>query len=134
MRLHHVAYTTADLDRKAAELQRLFGFRPIADPIIDPVQRVRIQFFDTGNGSLMELLEPHGDKSPVTRHLKNGGGLYHQCFEVDDLEGTLDRLRDSGEAFVVCEPVPAPAIDNRRVAFIVTADRDLVEFLEAERP
>jgi hypothetical protein len=53
--------------------------------------------------------------------------------EVDDLDGTLERLRASGEAFVVCEPVPAPAIDNRRVAFVVTADRDLVEFLEAER-
>ena len=131
MRLHHVAYTTQDLDRKAAQLTALFGFRPIADPVIDPVQGVRIQFLDMGDGSLMELLEPHGERSPVARHLKGGGGLYHLCYEVDDLEGTLERLRDSGEAFVVCEPVPAPAIENRRVAFVVTADRDLVEYLEA---
>ncbi len=131
MRLHHVAYTTNDLDRKVEQLSALFGFRPIAEPVIDPVQRVRIQFMDLGGGSLMELLEPHGEKTPVTRHLSKGGGLYHLCFEVDDLESTLERLRNSGEAFVVCDPVPAPAIDNRRVAFVVTADRDLVEFVEA---
>ena len=61
-----------------------------------------------GDGGLLELLEPHGEKSPVLRHLQKGGGLYHLCFEVDDLEGTLQRLRDTGEAVVVCEPVPAP--------------------------
>lgn len=130
MRLHHVAYTTNDLDRKAAQLRKLFGFEPIAAPIVDPTQRVRIQFLDMGEGSLMELLEPHGDKSPIAGHLKKGGGLYHLCFEVDDLEGKLNQLRESGEAFVVCEPVQAPAINYRRVAFVVTTDRDLVEFVE----
>lgn len=133
MRLHHVAYVTDDLDRKSAQLSALLGFRATAAPMVDSVQGVRCQFMQTGDNGLVELLEPHGEKSPVIRHLKKGGGLYHLCFEVDDLEGTLQRLRDTGEAVVVCEPVPAPAIDNRRVAFVVTADRDLIEFLEAER-
>ena len=69
----------------------------------------------------------------MQRYLQKGGGLYHLCFEVDDLDVTLQRLRDSGDAIVVCEPVPAPAIDNRRVAFVVTTDRDLIEFVEAVR-
>jgi methylmalonyl-CoA/ethylmalonyl-CoA epimerase len=133
MRLHHVAYTTNDLDKKATELAVLFGFKPIAAPVYDPAQQVRIQFLDMGDGSLLELLEPHDDKSPVTRHLKTGGGLYHLCFEVDDLVGTLERLGNSGEAVVVCDPVPAPAIENRRVAFVVTSSRDLIEFVESER-
>jgi methylmalonyl-CoA/ethylmalonyl-CoA epimerase len=131
MRLHHIAYTTDDLTRKVAHFRSLFGFTPIAEPIIDPVQKVRIQFLDMGGGSLMELLEPHGEKSPVAGHVKKGGGLYHLCFEVDDIVATLERLRETGESFVVCEPVPAPAIDNRLVAFVVTSDRDLVEFVQA---
>lgn len=131
MRLHHVAYTTRDLDEKAAELSKLLGFRPCGSPVLDPVQKVRIQFMESTDGSLVELLEPSGDKSPINNHLKKGGGLYHLCFEVDDLDATLEGLRDSGEAIVVCEPVPAPAIENRRVAFVVTSGRDLVEFLEA---
>ncbi len=132
MKLHHVAYTTKNLEKKASELAALMGFKPIAEPVYDPTQQVRIQFLDMGNGSLLELLEPHDDKSPVSRHLKAGGGLYHMCYEVEDIVGTLDRLRNSGEAIVVCEPVAAPAIDNRRVAFVVTLSRDLIEFVEAE--
>src|SRR5262249_10942699 len=133
MRLHHVAYVTQNVERKAAQLASLLGLRMAGAPVVDTVQGVRIQFMELGDGGLLELLEPHGAKSPVQRHLTKGGGLYHLCFEVEDLDGTLQRLRDTGNVVVVCEPVPAPAIENRRVAFIVTEDRDLVEFVEAVR-
>jgi methylmalonyl-CoA epimerase len=133
MRLHHVAYVTQNLEQKAAHLAGLLGFRAAGEPVVDAVQGVRIQFMDMGDGGLLELMEPYGEKSPVQRHLQKGGGLFHLCFEVDDLDGTLQRLRESGEAVVVREPVPAPAIDQRRVAFVVTADRDLIEFMEAAR-
>src|SRR5262245_49892944 len=133
MRLHHVAYVTRNVDQKAAQLAALLGFRKAGAPVIDTVQGVRIQFMEADDGGLLELLEPHGEKSPVQRHLDKGGGLYHLCFEVDDLDGTLQRLRESGEAKVVCEPVPAPAIDDRRVAFVVTTSRDLIEFVEASK-
>jgi methylmalonyl-CoA epimerase len=133
MRLHHIAYVTQSVDQKATKLAALLGFRLAGPPMIDEVQGVRYQFMEMGNGGLLELLEPHGDKSPVQRHLQKGGGLYHLCFEVDDLDGTLQRLQESGEATVVCDPVPAPAINNRRIAFVVTTDRDLIEFVETVR-
>src|SRR5262245_30322086 len=134
MRLHHVAYVTQNLEQKAARLASLLGLRRAGPVVTDSVQGVRIQFMDVGgDGGLLELLEPHGEKSPVQRHLQKGGGLYHLCFEVDDLDATLQRLRETGGAVVVREPVPAPAIDNRRVAFVVTASRDLIEFVEAIR-
>ena len=133
MRLHHVAYVTKSVDQKATRLAALLGFRLSGPAIVDPAQGVRIQFMDMGAGELLELLEPYGDKSPVQRHLDKGGGLYHLCFEVEDLEGTLQRLSDTGEAIVVRDPVPAPAIDNRRVAFVMTTDRDLIEFVETVR-
>ena len=131
MRLHHVAYVTRNLEQKATQLADLLGFRPAGPVVIDEVQGVRIQFIDMGNNGLLELLEPHGEKSPVLRHLQKGGGLYHLCFEVDDLDATLQRLCATGDATIVCEPVPAPAINNRRVAFVVTTGRDLIEFVEA---
>jgi catechol 2,3-dioxygenase-like lactoylglutathione lyase family enzyme len=86
---------------------------------------------EMSDGSLLELLEPHGEKSPVKRHLLGGGGIYHVCFEVDDLDQTLHRLQEAGNAIVVGEPAPAPAINNRRVAFVVTTTGDLFEFVEA---
>lgn len=132
-RLHHVAYVTRNLEQKAAQLAVLLGCRAVGPPVVDLVQGVRIQFMKTGNEGLIELLEPYGETSPVQRHLGKGGGLFHLCFEVDDLEGTLQHLRDSGDVVVVREPVAAPAINQRRVAFVVTADQDLIEFVEAAR-
>jgi hypothetical protein len=119
------------LEQKATQLADLFAFRTAGPVVVDSTQGVRIQFMTMSNGGLLELLEPYGEKSPVQRHLQKGGGLYHLCFEVDELDATLQRLRDTNKATVVCEPVPAPAIDNRRVAFVVTTDRDLIEFVEA---
>ena len=133
MRFHHVAYTTESIDKKAAELTALFGFRPVIGPMIDETQKVRAVFLDMGNGALMELLEPHGEKSPVLGHLKKGGGIYHTCYEVDDIDATLTRLRDAGDVFVLSDPVPAPAFGGRRIAFFLTSDRDLIELLEAEQ-
>jgi len=130
MRLHHIAYVTKDVAKKATQLSDLLGCRPAGPIVTDELQGVRILFVALSDGSLLELLEPYGEKSPVERHLLKGGGIYHTCFEVDDLDGTLQRLRDTGDAIVVREPAPAPAINNRRVAFVVTADGDLLEFVE----
>jgi hypothetical protein len=53
---------------------------------------------------------------------------------MENLELVLKCLRESNEAAVVCEAALAPAIGHRRAAFVVTADRDLVEFVETARP
>lgn len=133
MRLHHVAYVTRGVEKKAAQLATLLGCRPVGTTRIDPIQGVRYQFMQTPDGGLIELLEPHGEKSPVQRHLDKGGGLFHVCYEVEDLDATLQHARDTGDAVVVRDPVPAPSMDNRRIAFVMTADRDLIEFVEAAR-
>jgi methylmalonyl-CoA/ethylmalonyl-CoA epimerase len=130
MRIHHVAYVTRNIEQRAGRLIGLFSCRLAGPIVIDEGQGVRIQFLEMEDGSLLELLEPYGANSPVERHLKKGGGIYHLCFEVSDLNETLQRLQATGDAIVVREPTPAPAIDNRRVAFVVTADQDLFELVE----
>ncbi len=130
MNVHHVAYLTKNIDRKADELCRLLGAKQLSEPVVDPGQGARIVFLDLG-GTRLELIEPWGDDSPVATRVKKSPGLYHLCFEVDDLEETLARLEATEEATVVKPPQPAPAIENRRVAFVVTTGNDLVEFVES---
>src|SRR6185312_17444151 len=133
MRFHHVAYVTRDITRKAEQLTALLGFRQTGPAVVDTTQGVRCIFMDIGDGALIELLEPHGENSPVQRHLDKGGGIFHTCYEVDDLDETLRKLGETGRAIVVRDPTPAPAIGHRRIAFVVTEDRDLLEFVEAKR-
>jgi methylmalonyl-CoA/ethylmalonyl-CoA epimerase len=129
MNVHHVAYLTKNIERKADELCRLWGAKRLGEPVVDPGQGARILFLDLG-GTRLELIEPWGDDSPVATRAKKSPGLYHLCFEVDDLEATLAGLEAAEEATVIKPPQPAPAIGNRRVAFVVTTGNDLVEFLE----
>jgi methylmalonyl-CoA/ethylmalonyl-CoA epimerase len=43
----------------------------------------------------IELVEPAGEDSPVFAFLKQGGGLHHLCYEVDDLELQIQQMRAS---------------------------------------
>jgi len=56
-------------------------------------QKARVAFFAVGE-SRIELLEPTSPDSPVAKFLeKNGEGIHHIAYEVDDIEGALNRLR-----------------------------------------
>jgi methylmalonyl-CoA/ethylmalonyl-CoA epimerase len=129
MQLHHVAYLTKNIDRKADELCRLLGVNRCTEPLIDLGQGVRAVFLDLG-GVQLELIEPAGEDSPVAKRVLKSPGLFHLCFEVDDLDETLRRLVASEEATIIKPPQPAPAIGHRRVAFVVTTGNDLIEFVE----
>ena len=129
MRLHHIAYITKNIENKAEELRKLFGIQKAAEPVVDAGQGVRIQFLDLGSTQL-ELLEPLGPDSPVAKRAQKSPGLFHLCFEVENLEETLRMLEATGEATIIKPPQPAPAIENRRVAFVVTTGNDLIEFVE----
>ncbi|HTS12545.1 MAG TPA: VOC family protein [Candidatus Limnocylindrales bacterium] len=98
----------------------------------DPLQRVKVSFIGGGNSSspLVELVEPAGPNSPVDKFLQRGGGLHHLCYEVDRLEEQLSFSRSVGEV-IVKPPLPAVAFEGRRIAWVVTKDKLLLEFLEA---
>jgi len=78
----------------------MFGFKKAVGPIADEKQGVKIIFLEIDGGTQLELLEPLGPGSPVQRHLKKGGGLYHLCFEVENLDETLERVQEDGKAIV----------------------------------
>jgi methylmalonyl-CoA/ethylmalonyl-CoA epimerase len=131
MQLHHVAYLTKNIDRKADEFCRMLGVQRSTEPVVDPGQGVRIVFLDLG-GTRLELIEPFGKDSPVAQRVVKSPGLFHLCFEVDDLDQTLRRLEEDEVATVIKAPQPAPAIEQRRVAFVVTRGNDLIEFVERQ--
>ena len=97
----------------------------------DPIQRVRVSFFspvDTRN-PVFELVEPASEASPVSNFLKKGGGLHHVCYEIDDLESGLCEARGVG-LVIVADPAPAVAFGGRRIAWVCSKRRLLVELLE----
>jgi methylmalonyl-CoA/ethylmalonyl-CoA epimerase len=97
----------------------------------DPHQRVRVAFLTTRPGDpQIELVEPVGDNSPVMRFLRErGGGLHHACYEVTNVEEQLLKFRARG-ALVVKRPRPAVAFEGRSIAWVLTAEKFLIELLQ----
>ncbi|MCP9496610.1 MAG: VOC family protein [Pyrinomonadaceae bacterium MAG19_C2-C3] len=129
MKLHHVGIAVESIARAAANYEQSFGIKLTSEIIDDERQRVRVAFAEAGAGVFIEFVEPLGADSPITRLLEKGGGLYHVCYLVTDIEVAVERVREAG-GVVVSRPTPAAAFDNRRIAFVYTRDRNLVEFLE----
>ncbi len=59
-------------------------------------EKVRVAMVPMGE-SRIELLEPTSDDSPIARFLaKRGQGLHHVSLQVDDLAGTVERMKRDG--------------------------------------
>ena len=133
--LHHLGFVVSSISAAAEDFAVSISARWDGEIIFDPIQRVRVSFFypaDTRN-PVFELVEPVGEGSPVSNFLKKkGGGLHHVCYEVDDLESGLREARGAG-LVVMAEPAPAVAFDGRRIAWVCSKKRLLVELLERNR-
>jgi len=132
MIIDHIGVVVGSLDAAAAYYASSFGLREVGGRIVDALQDVELQFLEDDAGARIELIRPLSADSPAARALKTGGGLNHICYRVADLEASMQALV-ANDAKVVREPLPAVAFDGRRVAFLYTRQRELIEFVEAER-
>jgi methylmalonyl-CoA/ethylmalonyl-CoA epimerase len=131
-RFAHLGVAVPDLDRSLSDYRDLFGYALVSGPFEDPIQKVRVCFTarHAGDPSL-ELIAPLTADAPVQRLLRSGGGAYHVCYEVDDLEAALAEVRGK-RCLIISGPVPAVAFGGRRIAWFYTPARQLVELVERE--
>lgn len=93
-------------------------------------QAVDVAFLPIGD-SKIELLQPTEDESGVAKYLqKRGPGMHHICFEVDDIDAALVRLKAASVQLI--NEVPMVGSDGRKFAFIhpKAASGVLVELYE----
>ena len=134
LRLHHVGFVVQDINASVHAF--LSSVAPAWDGriFLDPLQRVSVAFLNTAAGDpSIELVAPAGSDSTVSRFLERGGGLHHICYEVDYLERAIAQFR-ARRSLLVRRPLPAVAFDGRRIAWVLTPERLLLEFLERETP
>jgi methylmalonyl-CoA/ethylmalonyl-CoA epimerase len=132
--LHHLGLVVSSISAVAEEFAASMSARWDGEIIHDPIQRVRVAFFSPvdSRNPVFELVEPASEISPVSNFLKKGGGLHHVCYEIDDLESGLYQARGVGLS-IASDPAPAVAFGGRRIAWICSKRRLLVELLERKR-
>ena len=95
-RINHVAMVVPDLVAAVAQWRDLLG-ADISVPTILENHGVRIAFVRSVNCQV-ELMEPHGEKSPIAGFLQRNpeGGMHHICYEVDDISLARQSLEAKG--------------------------------------
>lgn len=96
-KLNHVGVATPSIDESVKLYRDLLGATSIGEKFAMPEQGVWVCFVDLPN-SQIELIEPHGEASPIHGFLaKNpAGGQHHICFEVEDILAARDDMRAKG--------------------------------------
>ena len=130
MRIHHYGLATNNLDQ-AMEAFRSLGYQ-VNEPVLDPIQRVKVALASREGEHPIELVCDDEGGGQVRGILsKSGSGLYHICYEVDQLEETIATLRAKGY-LLLHKPTPATAFDKRRIAWLYNRNIGLIELLESK--
>ncbi len=133
-RLRHVGVAVPHLEKAAQTLDTLFGYKTVAGPFEDPIQRVAVSFLQQTptDAAEIELIAPLTEDAPIRAMLAKDIGAYHFCFETTDLDGALAHAKRQG-CMVVSGPSPAVAFGGRRIAWLYAPTRQLFELVEAEK-
>ena len=84
---------------QAKKFYESLGLSPMEDETVE-AEKVRLSMVPVGE-SRIELLEPLSDESPIAKFLaKRGEGLHHVALHVDDLSGTVERLKANGTRLI----------------------------------
>ena len=131
LRLDHVGIAVKSLAARLPLYRDLLGV-PLAREEDVPTERVRVAFLGDGE-THVELLEPLCGEGPIAQFLeRHGEGVHHLCFEVDDIEAALARLRAAGMTLV--GEAPRPGAGGCKVAFLHPRSAGGVLIEISERP
>ena len=128
-RINHIAIVVEEIEDALHFWRDALGLKVTYVEEV-PDQDSVVAFLSVGNTDI-ELVKPTSDESGVARYLKKRGpGIHHICFEVDDIEASLESLKASGVRLINSEPVIGT--NGTRIAFVhpESAHGVLVELYE----
>ncbi len=127
--IDHVGIAVADLDAAVAWYRDMFGATVAHRERIesDGVEEALIKVAD----SYIQLLTPVTEDSPLAKFMaRNGEGLHHVGYRVDDCEAVLESVKDAGARVV--DEHPRTGSRGTTVAFLhpKTSFATLIELVE----
>ena len=132
MKVHHIGYLVQNVEAASKQFAML-GFTELSKVIYDPYRGTDILFMENDGGYRIELIAPKHEKSEMWKQLKKRGAMpYHICYIAEDIEKEIAGILENGhgEYKLLSQPEKAPAINEKRVAFLYGEDIGLMELVE----
>jgi methylmalonyl-CoA/ethylmalonyl-CoA epimerase len=114
-RIDHIGVAVEEIEPALALYRDSFELTLAHREVVEE-QGVEAVLLDVGENHV-ELLAPLGVDTPVGKFLaKNGPGLHHVAYQVQDIDATLGALKQAGLALI--DESPRTGIRGSRVAFM----------------
>lgn len=114
-KIDHLGIAVSNLDASVEYYEKALGLHCHGREEVAS-QKVKTAFFAAGDVHI-ELLEPTAEDSPIAKFLeKNGEGIHHIAFAVNDIEGQLKQASDAGVRLI--HEVPFEGAADKLVAFL----------------
>ena len=114
-RIDHIGVAVEEIEPALALYRDAFEMTVAHREVVDE-QGVEAVLLDVGENHV-ELIAPLGADTPVGKFLaRQGPGLHHVAYQVQDIEATLRSLKQAGLALIDQEP--RTGIRGSRVAFM----------------
>jgi methylmalonyl-CoA epimerase len=114
-RIDHIGVAVTDLDAAVALYGGSFDMAEQHRETVEE-QGVEAILLEVGEGHI-ELIKPLGPDTGVAKFIeRNGEGMHHVAYQVDDIDAALEQVREAGLRLI--DEKPRTGIRGSRVAFL----------------
>jgi len=114
-KIDHIGIAVKDLDVALKFWEGALGLKAVETEVVEE-QKVKVAFLPTGD-SEVELLESTSPDGPIAKYIeKNGEGIQHIAFRVDNLEQRLAELKEKGVRLI--DEKPRRGAGGAKIAFL----------------
>lgn len=128
MKINHIGYLVGNMEKAVRKFETL-GYQMISGITHDTMRFADICFMQMEQ-YIIELVSPYDKRSVVAGMMKKYKNMpYHICYEADNFTEELKYLEANGFTRID-QPRPAPAIEGRKVCFLLGTGIGMIEILE----
>lgn len=113
-KIDHIGVAVKNLDEAVSFYENILGLKASGTEIIEE-QKVKVAFLPVGD-SEVELLESTEEDGPVAKYIaKNGEGVQHIAYRVDDVEAAIAEMKEKGIRMI--DEKPRYGAGGAKIAF-----------------
>jgi methylmalonyl-CoA/ethylmalonyl-CoA epimerase len=114
-KIEHIGIAVKDIEASNQLFSKLLNTLPYKSEAVDS-EGVITSFFQIGEVKI-ELLQATNEESPIHKYIeKNGEGIHHLAFAVEDTNLEIARLKSEG--FQMIHEKGKDGADNKLIAFL----------------
>jgi methylmalonyl-CoA/ethylmalonyl-CoA epimerase len=113
-KIDHIGIAVKNLDESLKFYENVLGLKSTGTEVVED-QKVKVAFLPIGD-SEVELLEPTSEDSTIAKFIdKNGEGIQHMAYKVDNIESAIAKMKELGLRMI--DEKPRYGAGGARIAF-----------------